>query len=104
MTANQPQAHEAFLLAFSGSTSQRDAEGGLSIALRGGRLNVIRDASCRPGLRLHSLSIGVPDIENVATGLMKADVPFALGDEGLGIAPQAALGVVLRFERGGTSR
>jgi catechol 2,3-dioxygenase-like lactoylglutathione lyase family enzyme len=102
LTADEPQAHEAFLSAFSGATAQRDAVGGLSIALRGGRLDAARDASGPSGLRLDALSIAAPELEAIAARLVTAEIPFTRGAEYLSLAPEQALGVTLRFERSAT--
>lgn len=103
MIAASPAMHHFFFSAFGGSAAQQDARGLVSIGLREGRLMIGPDASGRAGLRLHSMTIRVPDTKAQAERLARADVPCTVTEEGLCIAPEAAFGLAIFFEDGGSA-
>ena len=97
LTAETPAEHEAFLVAFSGSTAQRTPEGALSIELLGSRLNVVPDTREHGTIRFRSITLRVPDLAAQAERLMEMGVPCAVERDGIAIPAEAALGVEIRF-------
>ncbi len=100
MTAAQPDSHEDFLVAFSGAKAQRDAEGGLSIKLQSGRLNVISYPAGAAALRLSSITIAVTDTIAQAKRLRHAGIRFEAGENLVSIPSEAAFGVEICFAHG----
>ena len=102
LTAQQPEAHAAFLAAFRGADRKQRPDGSLFFALDGGRIDVVRDAGARgsslPAPLLSSFTIKVGDIGRQADALRAVGIPFTLAGNMLAVPSRAAFGVDIRFE------
>ena len=98
MTAAHPETYEDFLVTFSGSPARREMEGGLSIELRGSRLNVVGNAVAEDdALQFRSMDIAIPDIAAQERRLQTADIPFLTHGGGLCVSSEAAFGLRICF-------
>lgn len=98
MTAASVSRYRSFFSNFGGAAAQQDAQGRLSVGLRGGRLTVDPDPSGRTGLQLRSMTIRVPDAKVQAARLAQAGIAFDARDTGPCIAPETAFGLAICFE------
>jgi catechol 2,3-dioxygenase-like lactoylglutathione lyase family enzyme len=99
MVAASPPMHQFFFSTFGGSAARQDAQGLVSIGLRAGGLT-IRPDDRQAGLRLHSMTIRVPDAKAQAERLTRAGIPYVAMSAGLCISPETAFGLAICFEDG----
>lgn len=109
MQAEAPDAHRAFLSAFTGGSDIVDGNADFVVGLPRGRIDVL-DADAAEAIygvapaptpaNFLGFSVAVSDLAAVARRLSQADLPFHQGEDRISLAPATALGCVIAFERG----
>ncbi|PZO80540.1 MAG: VOC family protein [Mesorhizobium amorphae] len=95
MRALEPQAHRAFLAAFTGEAPEAQSGGGMSFALANGRVEVapFHPTEAHPSARLQSLTVVVNSLQQQIERMRAAGIPFDERLDGLVVQPSAAAGV-----------
>jgi hypothetical protein len=108
MVADEPAAHRAMLLAFTGAAELRTAGDGYIVSLPRGALEVMRPAEfaartgapapdVRDGARLAGLRLAARNLDEVDAVLARAGVPHHRAGGDIVVGPQAGLGATLLF-------